>query len=440
MTKIPVNMPDFVPQFSVGTGKAPVNGKSEGFEKVLENAKSTNTDVKTMEKKAEEEPADITQDKPEEMDKAEVNKPVETQEAEEVSKVEDSEQTSNEPHEGEEMDTFSQEEWNLLLPMLQIASADVKELLAQNLEITVEELNGILEDMSVNELDLLDAEELKNLFLQLKGADDMTSLLTDEQLYTGLQNLESGFAEIIETVQETSGISEDDLMMLKEQMNVTQNDTVPVITVESSLSVEGSGKGEGAQTGSGKGEQNTNSELFMQSFGSVSSSNVLEQVVNLTEPAGTFMSSETENIMNQILDYMKIQLNVDTSELEMQLQPESLGTLQIKISAKEGVMTAQFTTASESVKAALESQMVVLQQQLENQNVKVDAIEVTVQTHQFESALEQGKEQHTKEDNRKNRSRKIDLSNLDDVKEMNADDRIVAEMMAANGNTVDYLA
>ena len=146
------------------------------------------------------------------------------------------------------------------------------------------------------------------------------------------------------------------------------------------------------------------------------------------------------DIMNQLMDYMRIQLNEETSSLEMQLQPESLGTLQIRISAKEGLMTAQFTTASDSVKAVLESQMVQLQQQLESQNIKVDAIEVMVETHAFESALQQGEERQQADGEKKERTRRIDLNRLRDDEEMTDEERIVAEMMAANGNTVDYLA
>ena len=140
------------------------------------------------------------------------------------------------------------------------------------------------------------------------------------------------------------------------------------------------------------------------------------------------------------MDYMQIQLNADTTELNMQLHPESLGTLQIRISAKEGIMTAQFTTASESVKSVLEGQMIQLQQQFDQQNIKVEAIEVTVQSHAFESALEKGNEQQSEgEETKRNRTRRIDLNLLDGSEEVETEDRILAEMMEVNGNSVDYL-
>lgn len=70
--------------------------------------------------------------------------------------------------------------------------------------------------------------------------------------------------------------------------------------------------------------------------------------------------TDTENIMRQIMDYMKIQVKADTSNLEMQLHPASLGTVQVQIASKGGAVTANFIAQNETVKAALESQMVQL--------------------------------------------------------------------------------
>lgn len=437
MTKIPVNIPGFVPSIPTGTGKAAGAEKGEDFGKILENTKNAGTDVKTMENKTQEEASEIPDEKVERTEKTDENQVTDVKETKEVTKTEPAEQKKDADTGQEE---FTQEEISLLLPMLQVATADVKALLAEALGISQEELSGMLEELGVSEADLLDADALKQLFLQLKGAEDMTALLTDEQLYADLQSLENGFAEIMENVQETAGLSEEDMQALKEQLgqlNVSETDVsgkggMPIVNAQDNQQ-------ETSKDGKEK-EADSQPVILLQQTHTVNGNNSLEQSVSMLPRTGAFTNSETENIMNQILDYMKIQLNAENSELEMQLQPESLGTLQIRISAKEGVMTAQFTTASESVRAALESQMVVLQQQLESQNVKVEAIEVMVQTHQFESALEQGNERHTEEDNKRNRTRKIDLNSLEEGREMDDDDRIVAEMMAANGNTVDYLA
>ena len=144
--------------------------------------------------------------------------------------------------------------------------------------------------------------------------------------------------------------------------------------------------------------------------------------------------------MRQIMDYMKIQVKPDLSNLEMQLHPESLGTVHVQVASKAGVVTAHFITQNEAVKAALESQMVQLQDNFSEQGIKVEAIEVTVQTHQFEQNLDQGQGRHQEEGTGKSKTRKINLNEPLNIEEMEEEEVIAAEMMTANGSTVDYTA
>ena len=325
-----------------------------------------------------------------------------------------------------------------VMAVLQEAVTDIKSILAENMGISEQELDVLMDSMDISEMDLLNQDVVKELMLQANGADDMTALLTDENLYAQMQNLQNSFDEVMSTVQETLQLTDEEMNALNEQIsNIGKQE--PIVSVETVEVVADVTKGEKAQedatadTSDGNAFLTGNQNAFQQQNTTVNGE-------MSTQQTATFASAETENIMNQIMDYMKIQLNSETSTLEMQLQPESLGTLQIRISAKEGIMTAQFTTGSEAVKAALESQMVQLQQQFEDQNIKVDAIEVMVQTHQFESALEQGDERQQAEEGKKSKTRKIDLSRLDEAEEIQEEDKIVAEMMAANGNTIDYLA
>ena len=71
--------------------------------------------------------------------------------------------------------------------------------------------------------------------------------------------------------------------------------------------------------------------------------------------------------MDQILDYMKLQLRPGMDQLEMQLHPASLGTVHIQIVSRGGEVTAQFHVQNESVKAALESQISELKENLRDQ-------------------------------------------------------------------------
>ena len=166
------------------------------------------------------------------------------------------------------------------------------------------------------------------------------------------------------------------------------------------------------------------------------------EVQQSAEAANLAEADSTENIMRQIMDYMKVQLKEDTSSLEMQLHPASLGTVQVQIASRGGAVTANFITQNEAVKTALESQMPQLIERFGEQGVKVEAIEVTVQSHAFERNLEQGgnRDRQNEEPARKGRVRRINLNDTVSMESMEEEDALAADMMAVSGNTVDYTA
>ena len=455
MTKVPVNVPGFAPNMLYGTPKVQETDTKGDFGRIFENQKNAGAEVKTQEVTPKDEAdmpqedavEEVTPKEPQTNEAVEADKANGVQETVETQKGQQSEADAN--PEGE----LSEEVLNMVLPILQDAVSDIKTILAQELGMTQEELGMLMEEMGLTETDLLEVGTLREILLQVKGVDDMTALLTDEELYQQIQSLEKNFEAVMTEVKDALQMTKEEFAQWKEQiptvLSASKETEAPVVLVETTetpvnaeeaevvkLPQESSVKEDTSkQEGNAFLTPNQNPNAVVLQNGNANGA----QQVSFSQTA-SFVSAETEQIMNQIMDYMKVQLNAETSTLEMQLQPESLGTLQIRITAKEGIMTAQFTTASETVRAALEGQMVQLQQQLENQNIKVDAIEVTVQTHQFESALEQGEERQQAQDGRKTKSRRLDLSRMEDLEEIPQEDKLVAEMMAANGNTVDYLA
>jgi flagellar hook-length control protein FliK len=203
----------------------------------------------------------------------------------------------------------------------------------------------------------------------------------------------------------------------------------------------------GEQTGAGeeKGSrhresgENQNLNLFAQNLRAEQFQPQLQRSEALS---ASQWDTSTQDIMRQVMDYMRINLKPELTNLEMQLHPASLGTLQVQVASKGGVITANFITQNEAVKSALESQMIQLKESFEEQGVKVEAIEVTVQSHAFERNLEQGRGRGNqgREPERKARTRRIDLNDPFSVEEMEQEDVLAAEIMTANGSTVDYTA
>lgn len=70
------------------------------------------------------------------------------------------------------------------------------------------------------------------------------------------------------------------------------------------------------------------------------------------------------------------------SEARINLHPEHLGEVQIRITIAQGQMSAQFVAHSEAAKDLLESQMAQLRGSLQSQGIQVDRVEVVQQQQQ----------------------------------------------------------
>ena len=182
------------------------------------------------------------------------------------------------------------------------------------------------------------------------------------------------------------------------------------------------------------------------------------QVVRTTEiPVGngqtvtqTVSYVDTESLMNQISQFSKMYSSGDATTLEMQLNPENLGKLVLHVTSKGGNINAQITATNEQVKDTLQNQMAELKNVLNQQGLKVDAVEVTVETHEFEQNLDgntsaggQMNQQNSQNQSqaRETGRRNINMNQLDGLSGlMTEEETLAAQIMKDNGNSVDFTA
>lgn len=331
--------------------------------------------------------------------------------------------------------------------------------------ISEEELQGVMEDLGMTEMDLTDPASLNELLMNISGAQDSFALLTDENLYGNVKGIMDLQKELVGQAQEelhlnpeewqqtVAGIAQEPVITVETDVDDTVNTAEESQTSEAAIPTQESEildnqaaqntQEEKAGDSGEKQEQAANGEhgnLLLQNLKEGNFLTQLQQTAQTEEAR----PADTQDIMRQIMDYMKVSVKPDSSDLEMQLHPQSLGTLHIQMAAKNGVVTANFITENETVKAALESQMVQLKENFAEQGIKVEAIEVTVQTHQFEQNLEQGRDGSSREAEAgvgRRRTRRINLNAAFAEEEpQTEEDRIAADMMSANGNTVDFTA
>lgn len=160
----------------------------------------------------------------------------------------------------------------------------------------------------------------------------------------------------------------------------------------------------------------------------------------------SYISVDTMDLLEQVAEQIRVNVSEGTSSMEMQLNPENLGKVYVNISSKEGVIHAQLAASNEAVRAALETQVADLRQNLNQAGVKVDAVEVTVASHEFEKNLEQNQESEKQQGERQQeqsggRRRNLNLSSLDGLSGlMTEEETLAAQMMRENGNSMDVTA
>lgn len=153
----------------------------------------------------------------------------------------------------------------------------------------------------------------------------------------------------------------------------------------------------------------------------------------------------TLDVIRQVSEFTRVMYQGDTTSMEMQLNPENLGKIYVQVTAKEGVVTAHLAVQNEIVKEALENQTIQLRENMNQQGIKVEAVEVTIASHEFERNLEQNQQRSAQDEQREQASksprRNISMNQLDEMSGlMSEEEMLVAKIMRDNGNSVDFTA
>ncbi len=333
---------------------------------------------------------------------------------------------------------------------------------AKELGVSEEDIANVLSQLGIGAADLLNTENISLLVANIACEGDVTGLLTDENAANMVLELGQIVEGLVEEVAESENVTVDFLkdIMATEENDMLMAEGISAVGVEdqvavhydaqtdstSQQSLSNSDRNESADRRSIIDRSN-NEESIAQSV----TSTMTESVDNTIEASSTSeivtesSQIDTIDVINQIQEHVRAEFKDDMTELQMQLNPENLGMINLTVAAKESGVTAQLITQNESVQAALESQIALLRESLEQQGVKVEAIEVMVGSHGFEQNLEQGNdfnEQQEQENERLRRAtRKIDLGSFagdEMIEELDEAEQVTVEMMQADGNQMDY--
>jgi len=382
------------------------------------------------------------------------------------------------------------------------AAQQIIDQVAQELNVSPEEVINAIEENGLTMADLLDPAKMTELVTTLSGNQDTVTLLTDENLYQTLGELQEFVTEVKADLTDKLDLSQEalnEVLAQTEELNgpMQMNEIAPKPPVEeqpvlnegqplegmkdfkvttqingetvsmdvkvddatgsqavtniSRESAPQSDSGEPSYEGRGQ-QKNDNDASEAPVFTQTVQFNNDINTQNFTAATDEVTSFRTEasDIANQIMDNMRANLSQEVTELEMNLHPASLGSVRVNLQSQNGQITAQFFAQDESVRAAIESQVTQLRESLEAQGIKIEQVEVAVASQGFDRNRDNSQGQGDNPDQgrpgnrigRGGRVRKIDLNAMEgeEAEEMEEADRITAEMMASAGNTVDYMA
>ena len=161
---------------------------------------------------------------------------------------------------------------------------------------------------------------------------------------------------------------------------------------------------------------------------------IVETVTSYTTGA------DTDSIMRQVTDYVKVHISDDVTKMEIELHPASLGTVNMQINSQNGQITAHLTVQNELVKSVLETQMIKLQETFDEQGTKVSAIEVTVAEYSLNSQSDNNYSEERNGRNYGSKKKGINLNEIGSLDELDEEEQLEAKVMEMNGSSVNYTA
>lgn len=338
---------------------------------------------------------------------------------------------------------------------------DIKDAIKEEFDVSDEDIKAAMELLGLTALDLLSTAKVAKLIEQLTGTDALT-LITNEDMMQSFNNIINVVDDANADIADMLGVKTEEVGIVLEQNNI-----VPVVNSEDTAKQdnvkESDAKNADDNINQTVDNQESLSEVLAKKIttesdgktkNNMSESNEANNKVTYADVADNMISNITDtfadiitedistvkeaDIVNQVIDSVKLMASRELTSMEVMLNPEHLGSVHITVTARNGIVSAQIAAQNEQVKTALENQMVTLREQFESQGLKVDAVEITVMAHSFEAGQNFGQSESERKQGESKVHRKLDLSSFDD--ELEEDLESTAPAPKAEGSSVEYLA
>jgi flagellar hook-length control protein FliK len=300
------------------------------------------------------------------------------------------------------------------------ASREIIEKLAGALGLPVEQIQQMLIMLNIKPLEISDDAVLNDFVQTLVGATSAEEMLT-------LPNVKETFAAVESVMADYEEIAQDFIQKLENEqigkpkfidagrenmpqfasaddsatVAETMNGTTKPLSDAADVSTEMVKDVEVKTATAPKTEQQ--SETAGQSFGQNQSETADDTLLAETDETMTVMNTamaadpdaplsfekinlkaeamkniNTEDVINQIAEKIKVDVKGEATEIKVSLRPEHLGDVTLKITTQNGIVTAQFVAESQRIKEIIEAGFNNLKDVLQQKGINISQLSVSV--------------------------------------------------------------
>lgn len=309
-------------------------------------------------------------------------------------------------------DTYSnKEEFEELLS--EEDKQDILELISQSLNLPLEQVQIILEDKGLQIQDLLRIEGFSDCIQGLIGEENMAVLLTEESPLESVTNL-------FQTLQEKA---EELLSLTRQQDKETQYDLEVI-----DLQVQGA-QVEQQESNQVQTREILNTSALVETEEEVEEQSILQeqetltigeegtksiQGLGITVPikhfhsmnfhsqysssveaggVGQAISTEGSHFILEQLDFKEIG---QLKELNIQLSPKALGTMNIRLIENNGVLIAEIKVDNDRTKTFIQEEIQALKERLQEQGLNISEVKVDIRQNHAKSQMQQERQKSSK--------------------------------------------
>lgn len=309
--------------------------------------------------------------------------------------------------------------------------AQVVAQIAEALGVTPEQVAEALEKLEILPEELAIPENMNKLVMEVKGMKEPAELLTEPEMAQTLKNLRKIMSDALLEANNTDNeriVSEKSVeTQVTQDVQVQSTETAAAENVEAGDKAQKQAQNktitpeeetgekvkpettrtENRERVAGYEPQNTGTKRE-QSFGgnekreaSADETQIAPVVIQkgdetVIEVGGRTISrsvmrpmTQGADVVNQIISKMRIDFKPGQTEIKINLSPEELGNVTIKLVSEKGVVTAEIVTENSKAKELVEQNLETLRESLKGQGVEVGGLSVSVGQQENEERMAQ---------------------------------------------------